>query len=507
MNYIHYSIQSTEIKPFSYKTPLINVTTDGELNLIPSSQAPLHIKKITFLNLVGRDNKGNIVSYVPMDYVNNFIMSLHIDDSLQESEQYSKALIQYFTFIVELQKKWDEEFDVDQYDEFLDQPRPSWDYMALRKSERITYLYRKALIFAVINEKDQAKRIAKTTASAYMRAVIKFYSWHLRHGVIFNNPPFEHEVISLKFEAKGSSMKSYMTKDVHTTDLRLNFGSSKRNEGGYLQEARRDLSPLSNIEWLEVEKILRTTKRVIKNVKGNTQKVSISLEYCLFFLISRYSGMRKEEVASLHCDQIFSPDISRSFVRIGIGGDYGSLTKTNNGGINKSRLTILPTSIMMMLFHYTRSERYLKRLKKFKELCKSKLDDKIHGYFEGEDGVDESKNYLFLSQTGKPFFTKLSEVNARWDEIRNTVNDTLEIKMLSSPHNLRPTFAVNLFRALLKKVSVDVAISAVSKCLGHDDIKNTLLYLKIAQDLPNGDEIYEDVLDYLGLFDLSLIHI
>lgn len=80
MNHIDYSIQSTEIKSFSYTTPLIGVNEDGQLNLIPSRQVPIHIKKITLLNLVGRNNKSNIVSYVPIDYVNNFLMSHHIDE-------------------------------------------------------------------------------------------------------------------------------------------------------------------------------------------------------------------------------------------------------------------------------------------------------------------------------------------------------------------------------------------------------------------------------------------
>ncbi|KIT54154.1 hypothetical protein H334_22140 [Vibrio parahaemolyticus 901128] len=37
--------------------------------------------------------------------------------------------------------------------------------------------------------------------------------------------------------------------------------------------------------------------------------------------------------------------------------------------------------------------------------------------------------------------------------------------------------------------------------LGHEDLSTTLLYLQIAQDQPTGDEIWEDVLDYLGVFD------
>jgi hypothetical protein len=41
----------------------------------------------------------------------------------------------------------------------------------------------------------------------------------------------------------------------------------------------------------------------------------------------------------------------------------------------------------------------------------------------------------------------------------------------------------------------------VSDLLGHEDEKTTLLYLKIAQDEPTGDEIYEDILEFIGVFD------
>jgi hypothetical protein len=48
---------------------------------------------------------------------------------------------------------------------------------------------------------------------------------------------------------------------------------------------------------------------------------------------------------------------------------------------------------------------------------------------------------------------------------------------------------------------VDKALAAVSEVLGHEDMDTTLKYLKIAEDEPTGDEIYEDILDYLGVFD------
>ena len=77
----------------------------------------------------------------------------------------------------------------------------------------------------------------------------------------------------------------------------------------------------------------------------------------------------------------------------------------------------------------------------------------------------------------------------------------LDKPMLGSPHNLRPTFAIGLFRTLIKKVSSDKALSYVSSLLGHEEIKTTLLYLKIAEENPTGDEIYEDMLDWAGVFD------
>lgn len=497
---ISYEIKTTEIKPYTYRTPLIAVDGNGELSVEYSKQHPTYIKKLTLLNLVGRDQSGSIVSYVPMDFANRFLMAHHIDDGKQESDQYSKGLVHFFSFLIELQRLWDEEYDEDLYDELVDLPRPTWDYFSVRKSQRITYQYREALKNAVLNESEPELRIARTTATAYMNAVVKFYSFHIRNGYQFNNPPFEHEVATIHFQAGGTSMKAYMSKAVHTTDLRLNFGRSKRNEGGALPSARRDLKPLTNNEWKEVENILINTQKIVKKIDGKFKIATLSIEYCLFFLVARFTGLRKEEVASLHKGQIVKPNLSKPIMRIGVGGEYGSLTKTKGGG-NKSRLTIIPTQTMQMLYEYGRSERYQKRLVKFKELCKAKREAGDDAFFDGEDGIDEKKEYLFISETGKPFFTKLSEANTRWNEVRSAVEQKTGKKVVGTVHNLRSTFAVALFRALLRKTKTDIALALVSECLGHEDEATTLIYLKIAQDEPTGDEIYEDVLDYLGVFD------
>jgi len=242
---ISYEITSTQIKPYTYRKPLVSVDEHGELSVEYSKHNPVHIKKVVLLNLVGRDNEGRLVSDEPLEQVNRFILSHHVDDEKEESEQYSKGLIHFFSFLISMQKNWDANYDEDSFDELIDLSRPAWDNFPVRKSDRITYQYRKALKDAVLNEPDPDKRLARTTASAYMGAVIKFYKFHLRDGYNFPNPPFDHEVITLHFEAGSTNIKAYQSKEVHTTDLRLNFSKSKKNEGGALPSASRELKPFT----------------------------------------------------------------------------------------------------------------------------------------------------------------------------------------------------------------------------------------------------------------------
>lgn len=499
---LKFEIVSTKVKPFTYKPPIISIDGNGEpqVSYPRSKDASVFIKEITFLNMVGRDASGSVVSYQPLEEVNRFLMVYHIDGGREDSGQLSKGLIHFFTFIIQLQEKWDDEYDEFLFDELVDLPRPTWNVLPSREADRVTYQYKAALTFSVLKEPDLSLRLSQTTAKAYMRAVVKFYSFQIRNGYTFNNPPFSHEVIKINVPAGGTSMKSYMRLDVHTTDLRLKFPRSKRNAGEAGEPGRRDLSPLANRQWNEVEKIVMHTKRVIKNVKGSLQFVSLAEEYRLLFLTARFTGLRREEVASLHCGQIVKPPKNKVMLRLGVGDEYGSLTKSKDGD-NKSRVTIIPAATMQLLYDYIRSTRYHKRLTKFTELCKRKRDLGDDAFFDAIDGVDENKNYVFLSATGIPFFKKLDELNNRWSEIRNTVSEILGQKMQGSIHNLRPTFAVALFRVLLRKMPIDQAIAEVSALLGHEDLATTLKYLKIAQDEPTGDEIYEDVLEFLGVFD------
>ena len=506
---IEYRVEPSTIAPYEYKRSFLSVDENGEINVIHSRNSKgIVVKKITLLNVTGYDANGKLISFEPLDCVNQFLLSHHLDNAKLESDQLSRALAHYFEFVIANQKMWDLSYDADTFDSLYDVPRPRWDFFPKRKPEKLTYQYRESLKDLVLNQKDG---MARSTATAYISAVVSFYKYHMRKGCYFNNPPFEHEVITLQFQANPSSINSVMKKSIHTTDLRLNFPKSTRNEGALIQNYRRDLKPLLDKEWSLVQGILTKSKRIIKNVNGEMKMQALAEEYCLAFMTNRFTGMRREEVASLHLGQIVKPEMvirngreeyEKPFLYIGIGGLYGSLTKTKGAG-NKSRKTIIPSILMHQLHNYTQSERYKTRLAKFKTYCKQQIDLGNTAIFEGDDAIDKDKNYLFISQNGIPLMSRPADFTSRWVEVRNTVNGTkkLKNKMIGSIHNLRSTFAVNLFRALLKKITSDKALAYVSSVLGHEDYNTTLKYLKIAEDLPGGDEIYEDSLVYLGIFD------
>ncbi|MEZ8103429.1 tyrosine-type recombinase/integrase [Vibrio bivalvicida] len=521
MTGIIYDIKTKTIKHFTYRKPSVFIDENGEpqYDYSLNKDNHTHIKKVIFLSLVGYEKvkkldendkpikdeqgnpmfvKGSLVSYEPMDYVNEFILAKHVVDDKEDAQQASKALANFFRFVLDAQTKWDDKYDNEDFDPLIDPPRPAWDSFSPRKNLRVTTMYRNAVQKTTLD----GTGLAKTTAMSYVRSMIDFYKYHLRQGMRFNHPPFEFETCLIDIENSGTSMNAYKRKEVQTTDLRLSFAKSKKNDGGKLPNARRELKPLNKSEWKEIKNILVQTRRVLKNVKGEEKLVSLPEEYCLLFRLLRYTGLRKEEGASLHLGQVICPDVKDVMLRLGVGDQYGSLTKDPTGSYsNKSRRTIIPSSLMLELYEYSHSKRYQKRFEKFRKRCLTEREVGNDAYFDGVDGVDESKQYLFISNSGVPFFKKLEEINTRWNEVRKTAGVNLVNDIDAVVHNLRATFAVSIFRALLKKMNADDALARVSALLGHEDLSTTLLYLNIAQEHPTGDEIWEDVLDYLCVFD------
>lgn len=512
-----HQLEISYIPDFVYEKPLASIDDNGECQITYRANGnKILIKKLPLLNIVGYDDKDNLVSYQPLDVVNEYLLSKAIDDGVLELGTDAQGLAHYFSFVLERQAEWDAEYDEGNFDPLYDEPRPEWDFFPRNKNERLTYQYRDGIKKLAINGV-----LAKTTAKQYMSSVVGFYKHYLRQGIRFNNPPFKFEIVNIHFAAPASSMKNYLRKQVHTTDMRIKFPKPSRSGGTNLSNLRRDLKPFTDNEWKILQKILMESRRVVRH--GNNRKLhSLPIEFCLHPLVCRNTGLRREEAASLHLGQIVNPEtmikdgrevFKRPVMDLGVGDKYQSLTKTAEGFAekNKSRVTIIPATLMKMLFDYSQSGRYKKRLEKFKVWCREQNEAGNTHLFEGDDSVNPELEYLFITQTGKPMFLRLQDFTGRWVEIRNTANLThgLDHPIVGSLHNLRPTFAVNIFRHLLNKkdeygnplITPDDALDRVSALLGHEDRVTTLQYLKIAQDMPSADEIYEDALDYIGVFE------
>lgn len=507
-NTLEYRVESTTLINFRYKKPILSINEDGEIvSTHRKNDKGVLIKSVTLLNIIGYDDKGCIKDFEPIVEVNQFILSKHIDDNNLESGQLSQGLAHYFDFILAHQARWDKAYDVKTFDPDYDEARPSWDHFPLRKVDRLTYLYSKGLKDLVVNKQE----LARTTSKAYLSSVVHFYKYWMYKGTKFNNPPFEFENFNLLLEGSANSMNAHYTKLIQTTDLRLKFSKGGRSGGTPLENLRRDLKPFTKNSWSILQNILMKSRRVIRN-KDSSKLHSLPIEYCLHFMICRYTGLRREEAASLHSAQIVKPEIeinsdgeeayTKPILNLGVGDQFGSLTKTDGPG-NKTRTTIIPATLMHTLYKYTQSTRYEKRLSKYQKWCEEQKTLGDTSVFEGDDAVNPSRSYLFITQTGKPMMMDLKAFTGRWVEVRDTANHTsmLDNKIVGSIHNLRSTFAVDIFSHLLKKLTPDEALARVISLLGHEDIATTIEYLKIAQDMPTADEIYEDVLDYIGAFD------
>ncbi|NMV22948.1 site-specific integrase, partial [Vibrio parahaemolyticus] len=78
-------IEISTILNFVYKKPLVSIDENGEPQVIYCANGnKIPIKKLPLLHIVGYDDKNNLVSYQPLDMVNEFLLSKAIDDGVLE---------------------------------------------------------------------------------------------------------------------------------------------------------------------------------------------------------------------------------------------------------------------------------------------------------------------------------------------------------------------------------------------------------------------------------------
>ncbi|MFA0230451.1 site-specific integrase, partial [Vibrio sp. 10N.261.45.A7] len=113
----YYQIQISSIPNFVYKKPLVSIDENGEPQVTYRANGnTLPIKKLPLLYIAGYDDKDNLISYQPLDMVNEFLLSKAIDDGVLELGTDAQGLAHYFSFVLDKQEGWDAEYDEGDFD-------------------------------------------------------------------------------------------------------------------------------------------------------------------------------------------------------------------------------------------------------------------------------------------------------------------------------------------------------------------------------------------------------
>ena len=446
-------IVSYQLNDFSYRTPIVYIDANGEPMVTYADEPPIHISKITFLYEIKIDELGFIESAKGIDVANAYLMHLAVNKGNKCVSSQSRALIHYFSFLVDM--------------------RMTWNHMPSRPNKRPTYRFKNYLEDAY-RDRNITSRLSVSTSKSYMRNIVNFYRFLIAKNVPFDYPPFEHEVITVSVRGSESSMQATRSVAVQTTDLRLRISKQDKNE------TPNRLRALSEQEWTELDHIIRKDRRIIRYVNGVKSINALAIEISLMLLIMRYSGLRRSEAITFSETLIFKPtqkDLDDGYIEIRIGGFCGVKTKNN-----KERSIEIPSKLMLKLFEYKLSKRHTERRLKFEQMH------------------PEKHIPIFLNNRGEPFSE--ATLNARWSEIRSTLSEKLGRKFEHKSHNLRATYGVFRLKSLMKVgMSQEDALSYVQFRMGHEDLKTTLAYLKQTQTLKSGAQLAEQA--YEHIFDIS----
>lgn len=459
---------SYELRDWEYRELETYIDNNGELQ-IRYGEGTQQIGPITLLYQVEFDDNNKVLHSEPLEAANVYLMYQKIHNEAKCVSVASRALKHFFTFLA----------DENTTRRQNGQSELRWDEMPLRENQRPTYRYRQCLKNCY-NSEDPDIHLARSTCNAYMNRIVDFYKHYLKNGYNFGHDPFQHELVNIRVQSSHTSMQAQRRLQIHSTDMRLKLGRDRRKRPN-------QLSALAPYQWAALERILLITRKVLTMRDEQLILTRLPEEFSWIFLLMRWAGLRREEVLTLREGLFFKPDanqLNRGYIEIDIGPSCGVNTK-----FDKHRTIEIPSRLMAEIFDYLQSTRYIKRREK--HLNSLTTQQRQFG-----------NNYLFISENGKPY--SLTTLNARWSDIRRTLEDPkigLNESFDHKAHNLRPTYAVERFINLLDHgVDEGQAFRHVQGHLGHEKEDTTRAYMCQAQDRYKGkrspQEVWENVVDY-----------
>lgn len=347
---------------------------------------------------------------------------------------------------------------------------------------RVTYVYRRYLMRQL---RKTPQPFSLNVASTRMGIVVAFYKALITGGLVESsklpNPPYEKQVAGIPYINPQGLAR---IKEVQTTDLSIRV--PKRDQ-------------IADPEHLNDGEKLRPLDS--KDQKIIADKLSKYGNYCfeLMMLFAVETGARKQTVCTLrihHLKNILENQTGQELrLKVGAGSEVDI---KNKGSLRSYRLHI-PRYLARVLLAYVDSEDARARRAKS---------------FYGES----DRNYVFLSESGTPFYTSKAEIRDREDSkfssrmaaknridfsptkgrsINNLIERLIGKIKEDHPdfkdfrfHDLRATYGMNFVRhheALGKTRSW--CIDQLKVRLGHRHTSTTELYLDFDKDAERHEKV------------------
>lgn len=381
------------------------------------------------------------------------------------------------------------------YLRFLEDTGTHFMHFPFKRSERVTYVFRDTLQSFVM------QGLNPLYASNIINTALDFYRTIAAEGFIaeedFKNLPFKTIQRFVKFlDVRGfGRLKAVTTSDLAIPHAKPQKRLDRINDGGQLRPLSIDeqRAILGGFERQMCPFNLELMMRIALSTGARIQTV------CTIRIHHIKSAYRKMTSENLSCVEIQAGNGAR---------DEGHLINTKRGRLHR---LLFPRGLIEDLYVYLNSDYHQSLMEK--------------SYYGASD-----INYLFLTETGSPFYISKQEIQDRQaldshysvnsgDFVQNK-GDTVRMNLkkfrekLKSRypyvgyfkfHDLRATFGMNLVRKLENKgYKSGRILSEVKSRLGHTNVATTQEYLDFQQLEERFDQIsveFEDDLlkDYEGI--------
>jgi integrase len=353
-------------------------------------------------------------------------------------------------------------------------------HFPIRRSERVTYVFKDTL------QNFIAKGLNPAYASNIINAVVNFYRTIVDEELVgeeeFRNLPFKDVHRYIKFmDARGfGRFKNVTTSDLAIRHAKPHKRLNRIDDGGQLRPLR-----------IEEQRA----------VLSGFEKALCPYNLELMMRITLSTGARMQTVCTIRAHhiktayhKIIAESASSIEIKAGYGADNeGHLINTKRGKLHR---LLFSRKLIEDLYVYLKSEDH-----------QSLLSKSYYG--------DSDTNYLFLTETGAPFYISNQEIQDRQNEESHwAVNskdfvqnkgDTVRMNLkkfrkkieISHPelnyfkfHDLRATFGMNLVRKLNSKGYKSAQIlTEVRSRMGHTSIETTQSYLDFEQIAERYDSV------------------